>query len=121
MNAAAHQLTAGAAVGMFLVHREQKDGQATADPLVSGLTAALLTKLPDLIEPATSPNHRQFFHSLTFAACVGIGVHELHKWKPEDDLGKFLRWLGMVAGSAYLIHLAMDFTTARSLPVFGTF
>lgn len=119
MNAAAHQLTAGAAVGLFLAHHEQKQGQATAGPLVSATASALLTKLPDLIEPATSPNHRQFFHSLVFAGAVGLGVHHLHGWQPEDDMGKFLRWLGLVAGAAYLIHLALDFTTAKSLPLVG--
>jgi inner membrane protein len=79
----------------------------------------LLTKLPDLLEPATSPSHRQFFHSLVFAGLLGVGLHKLHGWQPDDDGGKFVRWLGLIAGSAYLIHLAMDFTTAKSLPLVG--
>jgi inner membrane protein len=119
MNAAAHQLTAGAAVGLFLSHQEQNDGQAAAGPLLSAGLAALLTKLPDLLEPATSPSHRQFFHSLVFAGLLGVGLHKLHGWQPDDDGGKFVRWLGLIAGSAYLIHLAMDFTTAKSLPLVG--
>jgi membrane-bound metal-dependent hydrolase YbcI (DUF457 family) len=121
MNAAAHQLTAGAAVGLFLAHHEQKNGSSTAGPLVSGGLAALLTKLPDLLEPASTPNHRQFFHSLMFAALLGVGLHELHAWKPDEDeeLLKFVRWVGLLAGSAYLIHLALDFTTAKSLPLIG--
>lgn len=121
MKAAAHQLTAGAAVGLFLAHQEQKQGQATAGPLVSSGLAALLTKLPDLLEPATSPNHRQFFHSLALASMLGMVLHKLHVWTPaeEDELSKFLRWLGLLAGSAYLIHLALDFTTAKSLPLVG--
>ena len=119
MNAAAHQWTAGAAVGLYLANEEQKEGKATLAPVAGGLAASFLTKLPDLIEPATSPQHRQFFHSLAFAGLLGLGVSKLHAWEPEDELRKFLRVAGLLAGSAYLIHLALDFTTTKSLPLVG--
>lgn len=60
MNAAAHQFTAGTLIGVFLADREQKAGKSTLEPVAGGVAAAFLTKLPDLLEPATSPNHRQF-------------------------------------------------------------
>lgn len=90
MNAAAHQLTAGALVGLFLADKEQKSGQATAEPLISGAAVAVLTKLRDLLEPATSPNHRQFFHSIAFASLLGLGLYKRHKWEPEELGGQVL-------------------------------
>lgn len=114
MNTATHQFTAGAVVGMFLADREQKAGQTTLQPFAAGLVASVLTKLPDLLKPATSPN--QFFHSVTFASLLGIGLNKFHRWVPQEAADKFWKTLGMLAICGYLIHLALDTTTAKSLP-----
>jgi inner membrane protein len=119
VNAAAHQLTAGFAVGLHLAGREQRAGKTTLEPLVGGFAASLLTKLPDLLEPATTPNHRQFFHGIAFASLLGLGLYKLHQWQAEGASDKFWKALGMLALSSYLIHLALDATTAKSLPFFG--
>lgn len=119
MNAAAHQFTAAAVVGLFLADREQKAGKATLRPLAGGFAASVLTKLPDLLEPATSPSHRQFFHSIAFASFLALGLHRLHQWEPEEPADKLWKMLGMVAIWGYLIHLALDATTAKSLPLIG--
>lgn len=119
MNAAAHQWTAGLAVGLHLADREQKEGKPTLQPLVGGFAASVLTRLPDLLEPACTPNHRQFFHSVVFASLLGVGLYKLHQWHPEETTDKFWKTLGMLAVSSYLIHLALDATTAKSLPIFG--
>ena len=119
MNGPTHRLVASAAACAYLAHQESKDGPLTAAPLVGGAAAALLTGLPDILEPATSPNHRAFFHSLTFAALLGVGMKKLHDWEPETEAQRLLRKLAMVAGAAYLIHLALDFTTRKSLPLVG--
>lgn len=119
MNGTTHRLVAGAAVGLYLADRETKAGTPTLRPVLSGTAAALFTSLPDFLEPATSPHHRAFFHSLTFAALLGMGLHTLHQWQPETDADRFWKSVGMVAGSAYLIHLALDFTTSKSLPLVG--
>ncbi len=119
MNCAAHQLTAGAAVGFFLAHGEQKNAQTTAAPLVGGLAASILTKLPDLLEPATSPNHRQFFHSIVFAGLLVYGYIKLDEWEPKDSTQELWKKLGKLAIAAYLVHLALDSTTRKSLPFLG--
>ena len=119
MNRPAHQLVAGAAVGIYLVERERMAGASTVKPLLGGAAAALFTNLPDLLEPATSPNHRAFFHSLAFAALLGKCLHELNQWQPETDSERFCKSVGILATSAYLIHLALDFTTTKSLPLIG--
>ena len=119
MNGPAHQVVAGFATGVFLAERERQVGIQTAKPLLGGAAAAFLTKLPDILEPATSPNHRQFFHSVAFAGLLCVAFHELGKWQPESAGGEFLKTLGQVAIPAYLIHLLLDSLTAKSLPLVG--
>lgn len=75
--------------------------------------------LPDWVEPATSPNHRQFFHSLMFAGLVGYGLYRLYQWDPDSAEEKVLRFIGLAAGGAYLVHLSLDAMTPRSLPLVG--
>ena len=75
--------------------------------------------LPDVIEPAINPHHRQFFHSLIFAGVVGYGLCRLYQWEPGSPELKALRMVGLIAGGAYLVHLALDATTKRSLPLIG--
>lgn len=72
MNRATHQVVAGIGVGAYLADRSSKAGAPTVNPILGGVAAALFTNLPDLLEPATSPNHRAFFHSIFFAAFVGV-------------------------------------------------
>jgi inner membrane protein len=78
-----------------------------------------LGTLPDILEPATSPNHRQFFHSWAFAALLAYGVYRAYRWEPEPASEKVLRALCLIAGGAYLVHVALDATTKRSLPLVG--
>ncbi len=119
MNAAAHQLTAGAAIWAYLAHSEQKMDKATIAPIAGGLVATTFTQLPDILEPATSPNHRQFFHSVLFAGLLIAVFLKLRNWKTEDEAEKLLKGVGEVAIAAYLIHLALDATTSKSLPILG--
>ena len=63
MNAAIHQWTAAIATGAALHSREVEHGEATAWPLAGGGLAALLTKLPDLLEPAVHPHHLRDLHA----------------------------------------------------------
>lgn len=119
MNAQQHRLGAFLAVAGVSAHLEAQKGAVSLKPLVNGLAASVMTSLPDRIEPPDHPNHRQFFHSLLFAAAVGYGVYQAYQWQPDDDWHKVLRWLAMIGGSAYLVHLAMDFTTRKSLPLVG--
>jgi membrane-bound metal-dependent hydrolase YbcI (DUF457 family) len=88
-------------------------------PFAGAGLAAVLTKLPDVLEPAVTPNHRQFFHSVAFAALVAAGWKALHDWQPETDEGRFWRKVGMIAAGAHVCHLALGATTSRSLPLIG--
>ena len=107
MNRATHQLVAGAAVGIYLVKRESATGATTIKPLLGSAVAAFFTNLPAM------------FHSLAFAALLGTCLYQLNQWQTETELESLLKGAGMLALSAYLIHLALDFTTAKSLPLIG--
>lgn len=119
MNGPTHRLFAGLAVGIAAAHTEQANGQATAMPLAAGTIGALCTNLPDWLEPATSPHHRKFFHSIVFAAGVAVAFKKAWDWEPETDLERCLRVVGLAGMAGYLVHLALDATTKRSLPVLG--
>jgi len=119
MNGPTHRAAAFWAVAAVSAHSDARQGQTTLRPLIDGTAAALLTGLPDRIEPAFHPNHRQFFHSVAFASTVGYGVFKAYKWQTTEEWEKWVRWLAMIAGSAYLVHLALDCCTKKSLPLVG--
>ena len=119
MNGGTHRLVAGASIALYIARNEEKLGKQTANPVLGGLLASVLTNVPDWIEPATHPGHRSTAHSLVVAGLLGIGLYELHQWQPDNELGRFIRGIGKVAIAAYLIQLALDSLTAKSLPFVG--
>ena len=118
-NGPTHQLVAALTIGGVLAYDEGQRGEMTVKPLAGAAVAAVVTNLPDILEPALHPHHRQFFHSILFAGGLGKMIYELHRWKPDEEWKRAARFLGLVAGYAYLVHLAMDACTARSLPLIG--
>lgn len=99
--------------------------------------------LPDVLEPALTPNHRQFAHGIIPAAAAahfGKGAHRegcsaLYMWAQEtsclpagattsaDSCPRWLRFAitGFFRGVpvGYLSHLVADFRTPRCLPLVG--
>lgn len=99
--------------------------------------------LPDVLEPALTPDHRQFAHGIIPAAAAvhfGKGAHRegcdsLYSWahrapRPSECVGtppgSVPRWLRFaIAGFfrgvpvGYLSHLVADFGTPRCLPLIG--
>lgn len=114
-----HRLINFAATAGFLASRPQMEQRGIAHPLAGGGASAVLATLPDLVEPALSPNHRQFFHSIVFAGMVGYGIYRAYQWKPDVPAQQFLRYAILLVGSAYLLHLAADMCTSKSLPILG--
>jgi len=73
---------------------------------------AILGELADVLEPATNPNHRAFFHSVCFAGAVlywAFGEHS-QKWQPDD------RWAIRAAALSYVSHPCLDSGSAKGLP-----
>lgn len=117
-NAAAHKTGAAIAVGLITATATYKQDNAFVKTTIASALAHFMGTLPDLLEPATNPNHRQFFHSLTFLGLVGTGMYKLYQWEAEDELDKLIRFALLAAGGAYVTHLLMDSTTPKGLPVF---
>jgi len=97
--------------------QQRSDQPVDGTALAMGTAAALLPSLPDVLEPALHPNHRRFFHSVTFVIAVGYGLHRAYKWAPQTPWEQLARMAALVAGAAYLGHLARDAFTAKSLPL----
>ncbi|MDH5571525.1 MAG: metal-dependent hydrolase [Gammaproteobacteria bacterium] len=116
-NATAHRLVAGLAVGSASAYIENQNGENTYKPLVHGVLAAAFGTLPDILEPACHPNHRQFFHSFGFAGMLGYGMYRLSKWETNDEFEKAAKKIGQIAIGACCIHLLMDSTTPKLLPI----
>jgi len=103
---------AGAAtyLGYKLVKRENP---TLAGLFATGAIGAGAAALPDLLEPAVSPNHRAGFHSWLAAGALGLAstVSARSELSNEAKLGV----LSFAAG--YGSHLLADATTPKGLPL----
>ena len=114
----ADHIAAGALTGMAMAcYGLNKDENANL--LLAIGVSTFFSKMPDWIEPATNPHHRQFFHSISFLVMLGYGLKKVYDWKPEDSGGQLLRFLTLCAGAGYISHLLLDGLTPRSLPLLG--
>jgi len=118
-NALAHCTVAAAITGVAILNIEAQAGKQTLAPIGGALLAAMCTNLPDKLEPAIHPHHRQFFHSVAFAALIGGGMYKLYQWETKTERERLMKFCLLVAGGSYLIHLATDACTRRSLPLLG--
>lgn len=77
------------------------------------VVGAAVASLPDILEPATSPNHRGIMHSLCCGGAVTYGAFGKHseKWRPED------RITARIAALSYLSHLVLNSDTPMGIPV----
>lgn len=69
--------------------------------------------VPDLLEPADHPGHRQFFHSLAMAGLVAYAASGGHRLRWT----RLPRLLAATAAAGYLSHVLADSATPRSIPV----
>lgn len=135
-------------VGGYALHSYAEEGRTTLPELFgAGLSGVAGALLPDIIEPATSPNHRSFFHSVSFVVIAGPPSwsyawrikdeqirlaedcearanamqdgFEKSLWKLQAILHRFLAGLlpGLVLG--YASHLLADSVTPKGLPFLG--
>tara|TARA_Y100000782_G_C10107409_1_gene233054 strand:+ start:104 stop:466 length:363 start_codon:yes stop_codon:yes gene_type:complete len=114
----ADHIATGLLTGVMMARYGQR-GTESVNPALAISASTLFSKLPDWIEPASNPHHRQFFHSISFLMMLGYGLKKAYDWKPEDDVGQILRFITLCAGAGYISHLALDGLTPRSLPLIG--
>lgn len=70
--------------------------------------------IPDLLEPAVHPHHRQFWHS----AAAGAAVSWLLCGRHTQSLPIGFRLVLWCATAGYLSHLVVDALTPRSIRFF---
>src|SRR5258708_18220480 len=92
MRAVAHAAIAGVSAfgGVALLKRQYPDARLP-DPIFAGFVAAIAAGLPDYLEPATTPHHRQFCHSVAFAGLLIAGMKKLYSWQPTSPGEMLLR------------------------------
>lgn len=118
-NGSTHQLTAAIAVGCAYLCVEANQQKKSAKPMLGAALAAALTNFPDILEPASHPHHRQFFHSLAFAGLLGVAGYKVYKWETDNPFDEAMRFVLLVGVGAYLVHLLLDAGTPKSLPIIG--
>ncbi|MEK7449842.1 MAG: metal-dependent hydrolase [Planctomycetota bacterium] len=108
-------LGAGLTTGVYLLYKLIKKEPVTFGGVVKsvavGGTAGIL---PDLIEPATNPNHRQFFHSLVF---LGLTIYGNKLVRQDKNITPELKELFSLASAGMGSHLLADSLTPKGLPL----
>lgn len=88
MNGPTYCLIAGLGIAAAAAHREQLNGdQLTSMPVAAGVAGAFCTNLLDILEPATSPNHRKVFHSVACAVVLIAGLKKAGSGNPRTTSG----------------------------------
>ena len=77
--------------------------------------AGLGATLPDFLEPADSPNHRGFFHSIALVVLIVCLLS--NGW--TGRFSTLLRRALFMFGAGYISHILLDATTPRSVALFG--
>ena len=117
-NGKTHMLV-GAGVGLGVALIDKDKHQISHNPAFGAFIGAISGKLPDIIEPALNPNHRQFFHSYTVMTASIAAILKVYKWSPDKNFEKLIRGFVLIGGCAYLSHLICDSTTPKGLPLVG--
>lgn len=112
---------AGGAIGLAIASMDKQKNDVSHQPPFAGLVGAVGGRLPDLLEPATNPNHRQFFHSILVLGTICVSMYEIYQWSPESNLEKFIRGFLLKLFGAYGSHLLLDMRTPKGLPLVGKF
>lgn len=86
------------------------------DLVFAALAGAAAGLLPDLLEPASSPHHRQFFHSFAAAGLLAKGNHWV--WQHPEISEQHKVRVSMIS-VAYFSHLLADASTPMGLPLIG--
>ena len=120
MRAAAHAaISGGSAFAIVAIFKHRYPEARLPHPALAAVMAALASGLPDLLEPANSPHHRQFYHSVAFASVMTSGMKRLYDSMPTTPGEVLVRDVLLCVGFGYMAHLCADATTAMGLPLVG--
>ena len=118
-NGFSHTVAGGMAGLSVVAFDRDGNGQTQHNPFLATAVGTLFGKMPDILEPALNPHHRQFCHSFVVLLAIGNGVRMAYEWEPKDDWERILPLLALGAGAGYISHLFLDGMTPQSLPLVG--
>jgi inner membrane protein len=105
---------AGVAVaGWFVYCKLMERPLELGEVLLAASVGAIGGLVPDLLEPAIHPNHRQFFHSYVAGALL---VHANRHVSRNTRIPAEARGTVHLASLGFLSHLLSDARTPKSLP-----
>lgn len=97
--------------GLYKYLKQEKPSIPGA--LGSLLIGGLAGVLPDVLEPATSPSHRSFFHSIALLLMLTYG--NLKAWESQNLTDDQKLVISLLSAS-YSSHLLSDSSTPKSIP-----
>ena len=101
-------------LGLYGLYKYMKQEKPTVlGAIGSLLLGGIAGVLPDIVEPANSPNHRSFFHSVTLLMILTYGNHKVWESQNLTDEQKLVVSL---LSAAYGSHLFSDSSTPKSIP-----
>jgi len=104
-----------AGLGIYSLYKWLKKETATLEGALGSVAfGGLVGLVPDVIEPATSPNHRSLFHSVALLFLLGYG--NLKAWQ-SLQLSEDQKLFVSILSAAYGSHLISDSTTKKGLPL----
>ena len=115
-NSTGHMIAGGVTGAVVLVHhrRSEKKRVELSEFLIAVLVGILFGLLADKLEPASSPNHRAFFHSLLF---FGFAAWQLYRLCCAEETSSDQQLALKLIGAAYASHLLLDAVTPKGLPI----
>ncbi|WP_050553770.1 metal-dependent hydrolase [Leptospira santarosai] len=111
-----HQIVGGLA-GLLKVALEDKDrtdlslNMRIERLLIGGGLGIVGGMIPDILEPADNPHHRQTAHSVAFAVLLCILIMQTKKKYPSASVFLDSMFVG------YVSHLGLDSTTPMGIPL----
>jgi inner membrane protein len=116
-NGTAHMIAGGVVGATVLVHERHKENEKIelGEFLIAVAIGIFFGLLADIVEPAISPNHRAFFHSVALAGIIGWVMYKAY----SDEETSLAQQAILLIGAAYLSHLVLDAATPRGLPLLG--
>ena len=104
---------AGYAITRWLQNEEIRPLSA----LIAGAGGAIAGELPDILEPAFSPNHRSHLHSVTTGLTLSYVATQIPTSGMLQSVDSDTKAIAVGVVCGYVSHLLADGTTRKGLPV----
>lgn len=112
-------IVGGAISGIYLISKlannEKLDWSDLGKAALITIGSTMAAILPDILEPAFNPRHRQFFHSVSMSILIIYVMYKIN----ESEMSESNKIALISFCSSYMSHLVLDSTTPAGLPLVG--